>query len=208
MKIDISEGPDYSVCISDDWDVEEKFERLGGHFKRLGGVFNTLAATAGPQGMSESAYEGLDWCLDQLLYYSVEFVYTWGCDQKAFAGKTGDYAQSVKLGYYVFAGVMSNIIKPADGFLTAALYDTVFKTGRAFLSVMLRFAGIKKAVNIKEIDIVNDVLYDETFAYRIGEILSIESLNWMDLSQYGNYQEEDVVKYSVGAIKVGMGLRP
>jgi len=211
MTIDLREGPDYTVCISDEWSNEEKWVHLGEHFKRLGGIFKAIFTNASPE-MSEGAYKGIDACLDQLFYYCVEFMYTWGCEQKAFNGRNGDYVNSFKLGYFVFNGIIMTMYSP-EAYKLFRIDEVVEKTGQVFAAFMLRCSCLKSSVNVYELMRDNKIsqddviIYDKTFSYRMMELFGMESLDWMDLSRNSSCMEQEEVKSAISAIKINMGMR-
>jgi hypothetical protein len=168
MVVDLTEGPDYTICINDSDSYEVKIAKIRKGFKMyLNTVIRSQKNVSGDSTSGEVT-TGITYVLQLFLYYLVELV-------KLETEES--YEACFIEGFKVFVLLIENVRVDSD--------ECCMSIGKSYKPFLYKLVGERKGIDLWEVfgrqnGIGCKVIMDPTFIIRLSEINKITSFDWME----------------------------
>jgi hypothetical protein len=168
MVVDLTKGPDYTICINDSDSYEVKIDKIKKGFKMyLNTVIHNQKNVSGDSKSGEVT-TGITCVLQLFLYYLVELV-------KLETEES--YDACFIEGFKVFVLLIENVRIDSD--------ECCMSIGKSYKPFLYKMVGERKGIDLWEVlarqnDIGFKVIMDPTFLIRLSELNKITSFDWME----------------------------
>jgi len=168
MVVDLTEGPDFTICINDSDSYEVKIDKIQKGFTMyLNNVLRSQKNVSGDSMFGEVT-TGTTYVLQLFLYYLVELV---KLETKE------SYDACFIEGFKLFVLLFENVKIQSD--------ESCMSIGKSYKPFLFKLVGERKGIDLWEVfgrqnRIDFKVIMDPTFIIRLSEINKITSFDWME----------------------------
>jgi len=168
MVVDLTEGPDYTICINDSDSYDVKIDKIQKGFKMYLNIVIRSQKNANGNSTSGEVTTGTTYVLQLFLYYLVELI---KLETKE------SYDACFIEGFKVFVLLIENVRIHSD--------ECCMSIGKSYKPFLFKLVGERKGIDLWEVfgrqnGIGFNVIMDPTFIIRLSEINKITSFDWME----------------------------